>query len=84
MGQFLLQSVTTFIAKWSNNYKVVQYRREMKETGEIDFDNLLLHSFPVCLETDNLDLEILEKLKFCYNQKKEETTSPPWAYLRDL
>ena len=30
----VLQSGTTFISKWGNNYKVMQYRRKMGETGE--------------------------------------------------
>ena len=40
----VLQSRVIFITKWGNNYKVVQCRELMKETGEIDFANLLLHS----------------------------------------
>ena len=60
---FELQSGTIFTTKWGNNYKVVQYRRQMKETKEIDFGNLLLHSPLICLATDTLPLGILEKLK---------------------
>ena len=41
-----------FITKWDNNYKVLQYREQMKETGEIDFGNLLSHSTLTCLVTD--------------------------------
>ena len=41
---FELQSGAVFTTKWGNNYKVVQYRRRMKETKEIDFGNLLLYS----------------------------------------
>ena len=33
MGQ-VLQRGTTFIIKWGNYYKVVQYRRKMKEKGK--------------------------------------------------
>ena len=32
VGQ-VLQSRVIFITKWDNNYKVVQYREQMKETG---------------------------------------------------
>ena len=60
---FELQSGTIFTTKWGNNYKVVQYRRQIKETREIDFGNLLLHSPLICLTTDTLPLGILEKLK---------------------
>ena len=60
---FELQSGATFTTKWGNNYKVVQYRRQMKETKEIDFGNLLLCSLLICLATDTLPLGILEKLK---------------------
>ena len=60
---FELQSGTIFTTKWGNNYKVVQYRRQIKETKEIDFGNLLLHSPLICLATDTLPLGILEKLK---------------------
>ena len=56
----------------------------MKETGEIDFSKLLFHSTSICLTTDTLLPEILEKLEFCYNQKKEEITPQPQTYLRDL
>ena len=62
-SSFELQSGAIFTTKWSNNYKVVQYRRQMKETKEIDFGNLLLHSPLICLATDTLPLGILEKLK---------------------
>ena len=48
----VLQSRVIFITKWDNNYKVVQYREQMKETGEIDFGNLLFHSTLICLVTD--------------------------------
>ena len=82
--QFLSKSGATFITKWANNYKVVQGTNQMKETGEIDFGNLLLHSPLICLATDTLPLRILEKLKFCYNQKKEEITPQPQTYLRDF
>ena len=51
VGQ-VLQSRVIFITKWDNNYKVVQYRQQMKETGKIDFGNLLFHSTLVCLVTD--------------------------------
>ena len=44
-----------FITKWDNNYKVLQYREQMKETGEIDFGNLLFHSTLICLVTDTYD-----------------------------
>ena len=70
MGQ-VLKSGTTFFKKWGNNYKVMQYRRQMRETGESNSPN-------------TLRLGILEKLKFCHNEKKKETTSPPQTYLRDL
>ena len=42
--------------KWDNNHKVVQYRRQMKGTGEIDFGNLLYHSTLICVATDTLPL----------------------------
>ena len=58
-----LQSGIIFAAKSGNNYKVVQYKRQMKETKEIDIYNLLLHSPLICLATDTLRLGILEKLK---------------------
>ena len=48
----VLQSRVIFITKWDNNYKVVQYREQMKETGEIDFGNLLFHSTLIRLVTD--------------------------------
>ena len=51
VGQ-VLQSRVIFITKWDNNYKVVQYREQMKETGKIDFGNLLFHSTLICLVTD--------------------------------
>ena len=51
VGQ-VLQSRVVFIIKWDNNYKVVQHREQMKETGEIDFVNLLFHSTLICLVTD--------------------------------
>ena len=38
VGQ-VLQSRGIFITKWDKNYKVVQYREQIKETGEIDFGN---------------------------------------------
>ena len=60
---FELQSGAIFTTKWGNNYKVVQYRRQMKETKEIDFGSLLLHSPLISLATDTLPLGILEKLK---------------------
>ena len=41
---------------WDNNYKIVQYRKQMKETGEIDFGNLFLYSTLTCQETDTLSL----------------------------
>ena len=60
---FELQSGAIFATKWGNNYKVMQYRKQIKETKEIDFGNLLLHSPLICLATDTLPLGILEKLK---------------------
>ena len=33
LGQ-VLKSGTRFFKKWGNNYKVMQYRRQMRETGE--------------------------------------------------
>ena len=50
----LLQSGATFITRWDNNYKVVQYRRQTKEREEIDFGNLLLHPILICPATDTL------------------------------
>ena len=45
----------------------MQYRRQMRVTVRvIDFGNLFLYS------PNTLPLGILEKLKLCYNQKKEE------------
>ena len=60
---FELQSGAIFTTKWGNNYKVLHQRRQMKETNEIDFGNLLFHSPLICLAIDTLLLEILEKLK---------------------
>ena len=51
----VLQSKEIFITKWGKNYKVVQYREQMKETGEINFGNLLFHSTLICLVTDTWD-----------------------------
>ena len=65
----ILPSGTIFVTKWGSNYKVMQYRRQMKETGEMDLGNGLLHSPIFCLATDTLPLGILEKLKFCNNKK---------------
>ena len=53
---------SNFTTKWDNNYKVVQYRRQMKETKVIDFGNLQLHSPLICLVADTLPLGILDKL----------------------
>ena len=75
VGQ-VIPSGTIFITKWGNNHKVGQYRRQMKKTREIDSGNLLLHSPLIFLATVTLPLGILQKLKFCYNQKKEETKPP--------
>ena len=55
VGQ-VLESRVIFVTKWGNNYNVVQYRRQMKETAEIDFGGLLLHSTLICLATDTLTL----------------------------
>ena len=52
LGGQVLQSRVIFITKWDSNYKVVLYREQMKETGEIDFSNLLFHSTLICLVTD--------------------------------
>ena len=52
LGWQVLQSRVIFITKWDNSYKVVQYREQMKETGEVDFGNLLFHSTLICLVTD--------------------------------
>ena len=41
---------------YDNNHKLVQYRRQIKEIGEIYFANLLLHSTLICLLTDTLPL----------------------------
>ena len=89
VGQ-VLKRRTIFITKWvnvitnwDNSYKVVQYRRQMKETGKIDFYNLFLHSTLICLASVAL-IGIIETLKFCYNQKKEAITSPPQTYLCDF
>ena len=48
---------------WHYEWKTLQGR-------VIDFGSLLLYSFNTLL------LGILEKLKLCYNQKKEEITTP--------
>ena len=56
----------------------------MKGTGETDFGNLLLHLPLICQMRDTLPLRSLEKLKFCYDKKKEEIASPPQLFLRDL
>ena len=71
---FWITKQGNFTTKWGNNYKVVQYRRQMKETKEIDFGSLLLDSPLICLVTDSLPLGIIKKLK--YNQKKEEISYP--------
>ena len=82
VGQ-VLQSRVVFIIKLDSNYKVVQHREQMKETGEIDFINLLFHSTLICLVKTLTGIN--EKLKLCYNQiKKEEIKHPPQTYLRDL
>ena len=65
---FELQSRAIFTTKWGNNYNVVHYRRQMKETKEIDFGSLMLHSPLICLATDSLPLGILEKLN--HNQRR--------------
>ena len=69
-----LGSGKTFVAKWGNSYKVVQYRRQMKETGERDFDNLLIHSPLICLASDTLPLEIIEKLKLKSKERRRNHT----------
>ena len=51
VGQ-VLQSRVIFITKKDSNYKVVQYKEQMKETGEIDFGNLLFHSTLIYLVAD--------------------------------
>ena len=56
---FELQRGAIFTTKWGNNCKVAQYRRQMNETKEIDFCNLLRHSPLICLAT----ISLLEKLK---------------------
>ena len=48
LGGQVLQSRVIFIKKWDNNDKVVQYREQMKETGEIDFGNPLFHLTLIC------------------------------------
>ena len=64
----------TFITNWDNNYKVMQCRREMKETGEIDFGNVLLYSTLIYQVTDFYPIRnYWEVDKFCYNQKKNHT-----------
>ena len=65
---FELQSRAIFTTKWGNNYNVVHYKRQMKETKEIDFGSLMLHSPLICLATDSLPLGILEKLN--HNQRR--------------
>ena len=40
LGGQVLQSRVIFITKWDNSHKVVQYREQMKETGEIDFGKI--------------------------------------------
>ena len=52
LGGQVLQSRVIFITNWDSDYKVVQYREQMKETGEINFGNLLFHSTLTCLVTD--------------------------------
>ena len=69
-----------FITKWGNFYKILSYKRQMKETGEIDFSNLLLYSPLICLATDTLPVRILKKLEFRYNKKEDEITTPSQAY----
>ena len=71
----LLHIGATFITNWDNNYKVMQCRRQMKETGEIDFGNVLLYSTLICQVTDFYpDRNYWEVDKFCYNQKKRNHT----------
>ena len=58
----------------------MQYRKQMKETAEIDFDNLLLQSTLTCLVTDTLPLYgffkswnsivIKRKKKWHYHQRR--------------
>ena len=80
---FELQSGTIFTTKWGNNYKVVQYKRQMKETKEINYDNLLLHS-PRNLPGErhftpgnSWEVEIIIK-------RKKKNHTPSQTYLRDL
>ena len=74
----LLHIGATFITNWDNNYKVMQCRRQIKETGKIDFGNLLLHSTLICQVTDLYPYRnYWEVDKFCYNQKKEEIRPSP-------
>ena len=71
----LLHIGATFITNWNSNYKVMQWRRQMKETGEIDFGNVLLYSTLICQVTDFYpDRNYWEVDKFCYNQKKRNHT----------
>ena len=55
-GNFYNKLGATFTTTWDNKHKVVQYRRQMKEIGQIDFGNLFLPSTLICLATDTLPL----------------------------
>ena len=62
VGQLLLQSRAIIT-------KVLQYRRQLRPTGE---DNKFSQVTPILtaeLLSDTLPLEILKKLEFCYNYK---------------
>ena len=77
-GQLLLQSGAIIT-------KVVQYRRQPRQTGE---SNRFWQFTPILnpellSETDILPLEILQKLEFCFNYKIKNIIPPPQAYLRD-
>ena len=53
VGQ-VLQGGATFITKRGNYYKVVQYRKQMREREGNGFWQLMLYSPLICQETDTL------------------------------
>ena len=72
----LITKWSNFITRGDNNHKVVQYRRQMKETGEIDFGNLLLHSTLTCLATDTLPLYEFLEVEILLKSKERRNHTP--------
>ena len=63
--------------KWGNSYQVVHYRNQIKETGKLDFCNLLLHLPLICLATGSLPIWILRSLNSVIIKKKTKKKSCP-------